>query len=311
MSPVKMKKNSFVQTNYLRNFFSVLSLYFYKANYTLNMLKRICQNVAQSIEASPQLSDRWAYFSTLSRLNFKTKFLDKPQTLHSDYFFGFQVYSYSFLTLTYLFEEIFLRKDYFFTTQNTQPVIFDCGANIGVATLYFKHLYPQATVLCFEPNPSTFKLLEKNIHSNGLTNIYLHPIALSDFEGQTQFFCNDDAGTLLSSLDKNRGGEQMITCQVERLSHFLEPFKQVDCIKMDVEGGEWRIVNDLVTTGVLHKVQQLIIEYHHKIDGDKSHLSAFLNIFEQHGFEYNLKGEFDKVDSFQDVLIHFYKPNSI
>lgn len=59
-----------------------------------------------------------------------------------------------------IYKDIFISKEYRFTADNDPPLIFDCGAHIGVSVLYFKKLYPKAKIIAFEPNPVTFKLLE-------------------------------------------------------------------------------------------------------------------------------------------------------
>jgi hypothetical protein len=37
-----------------------------------------------------------------------------------------------------LYDEVFAREVYLFESSTTQPVIFDRGANIGMATLFFQ-----------------------------------------------------------------------------------------------------------------------------------------------------------------------------
>jgi tRNA1(Val) A37 N6-methylase TrmN6 len=44
--------------------------------------------------------------------------------------------------------------------------VFDCGANIGFATIFFKWLFPKARIYAFEPDPATYALLEKNVKTN-------------------------------------------------------------------------------------------------------------------------------------------------
>src|SRR6476660_7477663 len=47
----------------------------------------------------------------------------------------------------------------------------DCGANIGMAVLFFKALHPAAEVLAFEADPLTFAHLTRTIESNQLTSV--------------------------------------------------------------------------------------------------------------------------------------------
>ena len=43
-----------------------------------------------------------------------------------------------------------------------QPLIVDCGANIGASVLWFNTRYPNAHILAVEPAPDNFELLQKN-----------------------------------------------------------------------------------------------------------------------------------------------------
>ena len=40
------------------------------------------------------------------------------------------------------YKEIFVEEIYKFETTKSHPVILDCGANIGISTIYFKTIYP-------------------------------------------------------------------------------------------------------------------------------------------------------------------------
>ena len=51
----------------------------------------------------------------------------------------------------------------FFSVDGADPLIIDCGANIGISVLEWKSRWPMARVICFEPDPDAFRLLEMNI----------------------------------------------------------------------------------------------------------------------------------------------------
>src|SRR5690349_6188186 len=68
---------------------------------------------------------------------------------------GMTVEGYEYESLCFLYNEIFFRGEYAFQATIPAPIIFDCGANLGMATLFFKWLYPQAIVHSFEPDPDS------------------------------------------------------------------------------------------------------------------------------------------------------------
>src|ERR1041385_7511773 len=65
---------------------------------------------------------------------------------------GFDVQCVSPQLLLHLYHEVFAKDEYLFSCDTESPVILDCGANIGMATLFFKWLYPQSKISAFEPD---------------------------------------------------------------------------------------------------------------------------------------------------------------
>src|ERR1700693_4874079 len=65
---------------------------------------------------------------------------------------------FSYSGFVCLFEEIFIRQDYIFVSRRPDPLIIDCGSNIGMSILYFKRRYPKARIIGFEPDPATFDM---------------------------------------------------------------------------------------------------------------------------------------------------------
>jgi FkbM family methyltransferase len=51
--------------------------------------------------------------------------------------------------------------------RNETPLIIDCGANIGLATLWFFVRFPKACIVAVEPDTENFKLLTKNTEHLG------------------------------------------------------------------------------------------------------------------------------------------------
>jgi FkbM family methyltransferase len=221
---------------------------------------------------------------------------------------GFRVTHFDSKTLSYLYREIFTRQPYFFRSDNDSPVILDCGANIGMASLYFKWLYPKARVQAFEPDPASYRLLQQTVTLNHL-DVQTHNCALWDQQAEIDFFVNPaNPGGLLMSADVSRSSGHAIKVPACRLSEFIDG--TVDFLKLDVEGAEHRILSDLVQTGKLKNIRQMVVEYHHRIGQQKSRLAEFLGELEQAGFEYQIHASLYPVSTrnvFQDVLIAAYQ----
>ena len=60
-------------------------------------------------------------------------------------------------------------------------VVIDCGANIGYYSLLFSKLVGDSgKVFAFEPDPTNFSLLQKNLKENNIKNVIALNLAVSD-----------------------------------------------------------------------------------------------------------------------------------
>ena len=247
-------------------------------------------------------------FFTLMSLEIRESVRSNKKSQVEGYFLGNKILAFSYKTLQYLICEIFLRKDYQFNYKKDNPVIIDCGANIGMAVLYFKREYPHSKILAFEPNPVAFDILSKNVSANHLENVTCYNTGVAGNDGELNLYVEseNDEGSLVGSLLAERGGKDIYKVKVEKLSKYI--FEHApDLIKMDIEGGEIAVVEELAETKALAIPREIIMEYHHKINGKKARLSDFLKTFENFGFDYNLITEYKNPNDYQDILIHFYK----
>lgn len=233
------------------------------------------------------------------------KIFRKKQSPAKIKIFGFVIEDYSFRLLDYLVKEVFVSFDYNFKSDNGKPVIVDCGANVGMATLFFKWIYPDAKIYAFEPQPKTFEYLKNNIESNKLNDVQIFNLALSNQNGFIDFYI-DDSANLMGSILESRVSGKKLQVECRKLSDIVK--EPIDLLKVDVEGAETLIVDDLISNNLLSKnnIKQILMEYHHKIPNQKSSFGKFLQPFEYQNYEYQLKTDYQNHDDFQDILIHFY-----
>jgi FkbM family methyltransferase len=188
-----------------------------------------------------------------------------------------------------LYKDIFIHRIYHFEAERPDPLILDCGSNIGMPILYFKHVYPKSRIIGFEPDPVIFPYLQENITRNGLTDVKLVQAALAAKEGTLTFYSDGKYGSCLAEhlpADIPEGWIRYEVPCVRLGDHLTEP---VDFLKMNIEGAEWEVLAD--SADHLEVVRQMVIEYHH-LPGLPRTLHQILAFLHDQGFEY-LINDFD------------------
>jgi FkbM family methyltransferase len=123
------------------------------------------------------------------------------------------------------------------TRLNLGGVVIDIGANIGSFSLYAA--YHGATVYAIEPEPHNLEALKKNIKLNNKEDsVYVCPYAISDYKG-TAVISDEGGGATI--VDDGIFGAEV---EVMPLNNFFDLYhiKEVDVLKIDVEGAEPEII---------------------------------------------------------------------
>ncbi|WP_276373584.1 FkbM family methyltransferase [Chryseolinea sp. H1M3-3] len=191
---------------------------------------------------------------------------------------------FSFVDATTLiggYAEIIRKQVYEFKSSRPDPLIIDCGANIGLSIYYFKMLYPQAKIKAFEPDPVIFKTLEKNIKTLEFMGVELHQEAIWKDNGTLEFQIE---GGFSGRIPKEGDTENLIRVPCRRLKDLLK--ESIDFLKIDIEGAEFEVLTDI--RGDLSCVQNIFIEYHSHIK-ERQTLGEILEVLQQAGFRYHIQ----------------------
>lgn len=182
-------------------------------------------------------------------------------------------------------KDIVWKQIYHFEAQRPNPLIIDCGSNIGLSILYFKAHYPNARILGFEPDPVLYPYLEDNIARNHLTAVQLFNAALDKSPNVLTFYSDGEHSSTLEKYlsETPPAGWTKYEVPCVRLYDYLtEP---VDFLKMNIEGAEWEVLAD--SEGRLRQVREMAIEYHHLPHLPRT-LHHILGLLDRLGFEYLL-----------------------
>ena len=173
--------------------------------------------------------------------------------------------------------EIFENQCLFFETKNQKPKIIDCGANIGMSTLYFNHLYPQAQIIGFEPDPKIFRILQRNVRLCNNDQIKVLNKAVWHEQTSVCFRPDEADGGKITE-------EGNLAVETIRLSDYL--CDRIDFLKIDIEGAEHDVFPSI--SNKLSNVKFLFIEVHLEYSS-LNKLEDILSILRLNGFVYSLK----------------------
>lgn len=133
-------------------------------------------------------------------------------------------------------------------------VVIDIGANIGYYTLLFAKMVGETgKVIAFEPDPTNFELLKKNVSINNYQNVTLVQKAVAESKKQVKLFlCEENKGMhrIYPSLCCNNS----IDIETMSLDDFLSSYNdKITFIKMDIEGAEFMALRGMKNTIKQHR----------------------------------------------------------
>lgn len=127
-------------------------------------------------------------------------------------------------------------------------VFYDIGANVGFYSLLASGILQSGTIYSFEPVPRNVDYLRRHVRLNHAGNVHVMDIAVSNYDGQATFQDSVDH----ASGHLGPGELQVNTRSMDSLlasQEILTP----DCMKIDVEGEELKVLLGARTCLTLRK----------------------------------------------------------
>jgi FkbM family methyltransferase len=135
--------------------------------------------------------------------------------------------------------------------------VVDIGGNVGlICRICAKQVGPGGRVWSFEPDPHTRSYLEHNVRR--CPNVTVSPIALSDENATAKLHIHPASGTA-NSLLSFEASSHAVDVECMTLDSFLDanPGISPDCVKIDVEGAEPKVLRGMRKT--IHQFRNLFI----------------------------------------------------
>jgi len=156
---------------------------------------------------------------------------------------------------------IYLRNEY--PVKPEDQVIVDCGANIGVFTIYSASIAPRSQVFAIEPFPETFQSLRENVELNSLdSRVACLPVALAATDGPVNMYAAPHVASQARQVIRPSGADTVSVPALSLSSLFGRiELPMIDLLKMDIEGSEHTVLLH-ADPCALARVKRIAVEYH-------------------------------------------------
>jgi len=176
----------------------------------------------------------------------------------------------------YVVQELFAEGVYSIHQKTDKIVVIDVGMNVGVASLYFAGLKNVTKVYSYEPFPETYNRALNNFNLNpSLKNkIVPHNAGVGGADAILDIPMIKGESAVLSTSDFFI--QQMDTDQSKKITVGITDIKKIlpqiidkhpgesILLKLDCEGAEYDIIDQLDKTNQLGKINVIVIEWHMK-----------------------------------------------
>lgn len=158
--------------------------------------------------------------------------------------------------------------------------IVDIGAGIGDFSIYVSEQQPETIIYAFEPFPSSYDLLNRNLLLNGINNVISSKEAVWFCDTELVLDFSKGEPLQVGSLERKNAKDFHNTVPVKAISLKSlinkQNIKSINLLKLDCEGAEYDILMK-APSEILLKVERIIMEYH-DLDSDHHHsqLEKFL-----------------------------------
>jgi FkbM family methyltransferase len=140
--------------------------------------------------------------------------------------------------------------------------IVDVGGNVGYSCLFWCSTFPHAHVLAYEPHPVHCEILNWHIEANAYSDrVTLIPAGAAS-KASTATLVDDGIRSTLVHGD-GPGSRNRPVIEIKTVD-FFETVGQdvIDILKIDIEGGEYELLQDSRFEDLSRRVRCIVMEWH-------------------------------------------------
>jgi len=142
---------------------------------------------------------------------------------------------------------------------NEKSLVFDCGGYKGEWSEKIYNLY-SCNIFIFEPIKKYYNIIEEKFKNNNKVKVF--NFGLSDMDKSIKITLSDDG----SSIYINSGIKELI--ELRGISNFINDneVRNINLLKLNVEGEEYNILDDIIKNGLTDIVDNYQIQFHEVVE---------------------------------------------
>lgn len=140
-------------------------------------------------------------------------------------------------------------------------VFIDIGANVGYYSFLLHDNFDK--IIAVEPHPKNVQLIQKVKEKYGYPKVSILPRAIGNKKGKTKLYLGSHCGghsLLQSGRFIQKPNLNYIAVKTMTLDFLLRTHSNVDLVKVDVEGAEWKVLDG--ARDAMNKTNAWLIELH-------------------------------------------------
>lgn len=158
------------------------------------------------------------------------------------------------------------KSFYIFDDLNNKSIFIDIGGNLGRVSQYIYDVFNPKIIEIYEPHNSLYLNLKHKF--KGIDNILIFNKAVSNVETEGKLYLKTDSSNDLNMLEgstleinkKNINKNIYQKTQLISIQSIINKYEYIDCIKIDIEGHEYKILEILFENK--KKIGKLVCEFH-------------------------------------------------
>lgn len=249
--------------------------------FIIKLILAIIGKSRRFIRLNPNLNGYIYFFDKVNKKFFKIFSREKIDSITADQIFTDHCYNLQFLR-----RHDELQKIYNLIIQSGKiPLIIDCGSNIGLSSIYFAELFPEAKIVSIEPEINNFNLMKKNCKK--LKNIIFLNAAIGSEKGFVSIANSQaDNNAFKTVISESINSIELVSINDILIQNNTNvPF----IVKIDIEGFENNLFEK--NTSWVKKTPLIIIEPHDWMLPNTANFRNFLKVISSEDRDFIIQGE--------------------